>query len=107
MASDEQQARVLALAGARDATPGEIRTVHLLDRRGRSSTAEPTAVTVVIPAACPVCGKARGEPEELTVWDVCSRSEHPLSVWRNACGHTDLHADVLEEAERAQLNCSA
>lgn len=99
--------RVLRNAGAREATPGETRTLRLLDRRDRHATAAPTPIEVVVPAACPRCGKARGKPELVQAWDVRSKTEYPLSVWRNPCGHVDLHADVIQEAERFMLGATA
>jgi hypothetical protein len=91
--------------GTRLAKVGEARTLILWDRRNRHPQAPPTVIEVVVSAACPVkdCGKLRGEPKIMKAWDVWSQTENPLSVWRNPCGHVDMHADVIEEAERYRL----
>lgn len=108
-AAEARGARILQehtrRGGVRLARAGEARSLILWDRRNRHPQAPPTVIEVVVSAACPVegCGKLRGEPETMKAWDVFSQSENPLSVWRNNCGHVDLHADVIEEAERYRL----
>lgn len=99
MTGDRLRARAAALGGARDPRPGETRTYTVLDRSG-DPTAAPRPVTVVVAAACPRCGKARGEAEPMTVTDAWTQTEHEISAWVNRCGHVDLHVDVLAEADQ-------
>lgn len=101
MASEAQQ-RVLRLAGAREATPGETRRYKLLDRRDRAATAEPTPVEVTVSAACATCGKARGQGEDMRVFDVWTQTEHTISKIRNACGHVEMHEALLDEVDRQE-----
>lgn len=132
MATDDQQARVLGLAGARDAQRGEVRT-YVIREPGNHTTDPPRTVTVVVSAACPavvgrtpskrehgasgwevveesrliLCGRARGVPVEETVLDTWTGIEYAISRWRNPCSHVDLHRDVYAEAERARLGETA
>ena len=104
----EAQRRVLANAGDREPRPGEFRRFRVLDRRNRAATAEPTPVEIIVSAACPKCGRARGDSDQsMRVFDVWTRTEHSISVIRNPCGHVDLHEQLLAEAERFRLEQSA
>ncbi len=99
--------RVLRLAGARDPLPGEWRRYRVLDRRNRPATAAPTVVEVVVSAACPHCGRARGgDDESMVVVDHCSGTEHSISLIRNRCPHVEMHEALLEEAERFRLEAT-
>lgn len=58
----------------------------------------PVIRTVTISAHCPVCGKRRGEPQGMNQSD--DGAHYWVQVWTNPCGHTDMYADVVEEAAR-------
>lgn len=98
MSIEDLQARILAHA-TRDPRPGETRAYLIRDDSG-DPTGKPVTAYATVPAACPTCGKARGEPTERTVHDACTDTEYRISVWRNSCGHVDLHRDVIAEAKR-------
>jgi hypothetical protein len=100
--SDALRQRVLAHV-TRDPRPGETRTYLVRDEREAHPTALPVTVSVVVSAACGRCGKARGEPTERTVHDASTDTDYEVSVWRNPCGHPDLHRDILTEAELYRL----
>lgn len=91
-------------AGCRCSTrrqpPGTM-TVRVRDRDRENPTGpvRPLIRTITISAACPVCGGPRGEPMRLDVTD--NGAPYTVDLWRNVCGHVDLHAGALAEA--AQL----
>jgi hypothetical protein len=114
----DQQARVLALAGAREPEPGEVRAYVVLDRRNRAATAAPTPTAVYVPAACPAvvreadgttrqCGCARAIADTMRVLDCWTQTEHVISAIRNPCGHVEMHEALLAESERFDLERSA
>jgi hypothetical protein len=52
--------------------------------------------TVEIADACPECGGPRGEA---TLRRFCEDGDwYDMSIWANACGHTDFYPAVLAEA---------
>lgn len=58
----------------------------------------PVVRTITISAFCPVCGGRRGEPQGLNQCD--DGAYYWVQVWTNPCGHTDMYADVVIEAEK-------
>lgn len=79
-------------------TTPERMTVTVRDRRPENSyNYGPFLKTVTIGTHCPECGERRGEP----VWQSYWEDGEPYAVhnWDNPCGHVDMYADVLREAE--------
>ena len=58
----------------------------------------PMVRVVTIATRCPVCGGPRGEPRNLNQYE--DGESYSVDVWRNACGHLDRYADVVQEAAR-------
>jgi hypothetical protein len=58
-------------------------------------TGKPQVCECVIAAACPVCGRPRGEPEPIL--EFCCGHYRCIDTWINLCGHIDTYTNVLLE----------
>lgn len=68
--------------------------------RSRTVEGGPVHVrTVKIHPTCPRCGRRRGRPLSRTARDSSSHAKFGYDWWENPCGHVDLYADVLKEAD--------
>ena len=79
-------------------TATDTMTVKVRDRRRESNyNYGPDFKYITIRSICPVCGGPRGEPRWL---NFCEDGDwYQVNVWDNPCGHQDMYADVLKEAE--------
>jgi hypothetical protein len=81
-------------------------TVTVRDRSAEAAWGvgliRPVTRTITISAHCPVCGEKRGEPQGLNQCD--DGAYYWVQVWTNPCGHTDMYANVVIEADDRLLN---
>jgi hypothetical protein len=81
----------------------ETMTVTIRDRSAESpwgsGLTQPVIRQVTISAYCPIDGQRRGEPHGLNQCD--DGAHYWVQTWSNACGHTDMYADVIKGAEQS------
>lgn len=76
----------------------EMRTVKVVDRSTWGTPGRyPRILRVAVPWVCPECGSPRGEPWEFRFFD--NGDYHVCNRWTNECGHVDMYADVIKEAQ--------
>jgi hypothetical protein len=77
----------------------ETMTVIVRDRRPEDNYHYgPYLKRITISAFCPKCGQRRGEPVLRPYYE--DGESYDVHNWTNPCGHLDLYAEVIEEAER-------
>jgi hypothetical protein len=57
----------------------------------------PVTRKVTISSRCPACGERRGEPSGQNTSE--DGAHYWVQTWQNPCGHTDLYAAVVAEAD--------
>jgi hypothetical protein len=71
-------------------------TVRVIDRRAGFAK----IIDVTIGTLCPTCGGRRGTPARGNLYSSTDGTWRNVDSWQNPCGHTDMYAAVIAEAER-------
>ena len=89
-----------------DDTPSELdrrapetMSVRVVDRSGWAGSGPyPNIRRVTISAKCPRCGGARGATTNYNFYE--NGDSYSCDRWTNPCGHVDMYAAVLAEADQ-------
>ncbi len=85
-----------------DEKPSTTMRVRVRDRSAEApwgvGLTSPVVRTVEISTHCPKCGGPRGIPRNLNQYD--DGAHYSTDVWTNDCGHTDMYAAVIKEADQ-------
>ena len=81
--------------------------VTVIDRQywGSPNTPYPLVRTIVLDWVCPQCGGPRGKLSSRHQYE--SGTSFYINIWQNPCGHLDLYADVIKEADNKKSKHTA
>ena len=84
----------------------ETMTVTVRDRSAEApwgyGPTNPVIRDITISAFCPIDGERRGVPAKQRYHD--DGVDYWVDNWQNPCGHTDLYADVINEARAMAID---